>query len=476
MAYRNRVTSEVATEQDIAQDVVTGYVTEVTQAYDLIGDYQKRPNAVEDLEKKVVAFNGKKINYDAVNKNNTYACKWLALLCTAGWFVFGGIRVLQGDEVGNFVTILSIFSDIGQCWEKIFEVMLKMQSSFPYLRKSVRYMNLPTDVEKRMRLNRKRRSHGEDMWKLARSNMAKAEEHGHHVTNAFAADFVPIVLQDLSYHHDPPLITHKRFEMQFSSHKHRKSGSEVQEHLEKVHQSFRDQHGADGTLEKCIMAFPQGALVTLVGEAGEGKSTVMRLLGSQILPKSGDMFIPSHLRTLHVSLEPQFFFDTLYANLTYGVTKENKEDGALNRVKDVLRELKLPQKIFSFLDAEDKSMFDVRADWNQILGITERVSLTLARALIANPEILIVHKPTVYLNDEAADNTFRCLNDFIIQRGLCMDRTKIMYRRPRTCLITTARPMGVEVADIVFRVTPTITKQIVRPQDIMREKEKVKKY
>merc|ERR1719491_958238 len=177
----------------------------------------------------------------------------------------------------------------------------------------------------------------------------------------------------------------------------------------------------------------------------------MKLLGSQIIPDGGDLLIPPHLRALHVSPQPLFFNDTIFHNLTYGVGKDNDEDGTIERVVGICRMLQISEAVVDYLD-KDSSKFDVAADWGDVLNSTERVLLNLARAFVANPEVMVVHKPTAVFDDRTAENTIRCLREFVTQKGLLMDPKTAHVRRPRTCIMTTTRPKGMTAADRIFRI------------------------
>jgi len=387
---------------------------------------------------------------DAVNLNNRYFCQWLSLLCVAIWFILGGNWVITGDsELGQFVTNLQIFNDVGQAWTSIFDVMLKMQSALPYLQKIVRYMNLPIDLEKRMRLNRKRRSLGEEARIKARDEMMKEKASGKNLEGAFAADFVPITLVDVAYSYETPQGI---YQAMLTKDKIRAS---VRANIAADAAAVASGKPREGSLMNCNISFSQGKFIALVGRPGDGKSTLMKMLGAQIIPDSGDLLIPPHLRALHISPQPTFFNDTLIKNLTYGVGKEDKEDGSVERVTAVCRMLRVSEKVLKYIDPADKDMFNVKADWGDILSQTQRTLVSLARAFIANPEILVIHKPTVVLDDASTENTFNCLRKFVNERGLCMDSKSVLSRRPRTCIITTARPTGVAAADHVYSVTPT---------------------
>merc|ERR1719424_208252 len=210
----------------------------------------------------------------------------------------------------------------------------------------------------------------------------------------------------------------------------------------------------EGSLSNCNMSFAQGKLITLVGLPGGGKSTLMKLLGSQTILDAGDLLIPPHLRALHISPQPTFFHDTLMNNLTYGVGKNDKVDGSIQRVMAVCKMLRVSEKVLKYIDPEDQEMCNVKADWGDILSQTQRTLVSLARAFIANPELLVIHKPTVVFDESTAANTFKCMRKFVREKGLCMEASGRPMRRPRTCIITTARQKGVAAADHVFRVTP----------------------
>jgi ABC-type multidrug transport system fused ATPase/permease subunit len=454
LACRNKITTRMSQEQDVAQNELVNYVTQIMTTYRLIGDYLKRPDAVEATEARVGAFNKRMVASDSVNLNNRYCCQWLSLMCIASWFMFGGRLVIRGEsELGMFVTNLQIFGDVGQAWTAIFNVMLKMQNALPYLQKIVRYMNLPIDLEKRMRVNRKRRTLGEEARKLARAEMQRQEAAGVCLTGAFAADYVPISLIKVGYSYDTPQAIYKRMLTKDKA----KDKNDSDDTLD-------EGQNTQGSLANCTFSFGQGKLIALVGRPGDGKSTLMKILGSQIIPDSGDFLIPPHLRALHISAQPTFFNDTLMNNLIYGVGPDDKVDGSAERVTAICKMLDVSDKVLKYINPDDKDMFGVKADWGDILSQTQRALVSLARAFIANPEILVIHKPTVVFDDSTTINTFICLRKFVVEKGLCMDPNGAALRRPRTCIITTSRPRGVAAADHVFQIKPDMVIEMDKNQ------------
>merc|ERR1712107_847280 len=101
---------------------------------------------------------------------------------------------------------------------------------------------------------------------------------------------------------------------------------------------------------------PQGLLVACIGP---GKSTLLKMIGSSILPnlatrESGnglgsDLFVPSHLRVLHCSAEAQLFYGSLYKNLTLGVLQGDDNDGRMDRVLTICRRVGLQEGIVSLI-------------------------------------------------------------------------------------------------------------------------------
>ena len=56
-----------------------------------------------------------------------------------------------------------------------------------------------------------------------------------------------------------------------------------------------------GTRTELSCELQQGSLIGVVGSQGTGKTTIMQLLGLVFTPEDGNIFIPPHLRVLHVS-------------------------------------------------------------------------------------------------------------------------------------------------------------------------------
>lgn len=215
-------------------------------------------------------------------------------------------------------------------------------------------------------------------------------------------------------------------------------------------------------LSKISFEFPQGKFVAFVGLPAGGKSTVLKLLGGVLIPDEGLVLIPPHLRCLHVSQEPLFFRETLCYNLRYGVVPGDP-DGHEQRIISIMKQMLVPEKFHEFLNPENKAKYNQVARWGESLSLTQKTQLNICRAFVSNPEVLILHKPTVVFDDVITQNTFEMLRRYVKCKGLDMDPESAHMRRPRTCVITTGRPQGVSCADIVFKVS---TDSVVKVDDL----------
>eukprot|EP00747_Dinoflagellata_sp_TGD_P139204 gnl/TRDRNA2_/TRDRNA2_175872_c0_seq1.p2 gnl/TRDRNA2_/TRDRNA2_175872_c0~~gnl/TRDRNA2_/TRDRNA2_175872_c0_seq1.p2 ORF type:complete len:198 (+),score=28.56 gnl/TRDRNA2_/TRDRNA2_175872_c0_seq1:513-1106(+) len=91
--------------------------------------------------------------------------------------------------------------------------------------------------------------------------------------------------------------------------------------------------------------------------------------------------------------------------------------------------------------------------WETILSQTQLALCMLARALIANPEVLCVHKPTMCFAEKGTVKIMRLLREFVDKKGVDMNPNALHYRRPRTCFMTSSKMLGIQLADKVYNVS-----------------------
>lgn len=396
------------------------HVDKVFRDFRLIADYEKKTIAVNKYEAKIGQFNGASTQAAAISVTNKYFAPWLSIALCSGWFMVGGAQVVHGDIlIGEFLTTLSIIREVGKAWSALYNIMLTLQDALVPLKNITMYMNKPTDVSARMSLNRRRRQLGEQQRIMAR-DMNENEEAD---AATYPVDTIPIKFSGVSYKYTSKLLD---------------SGSA------KTVTGIQD----------CTFEFNQGSFVALVGEPGQGKCTLLKLLGGVLLPNEGDLLVPPHLRVLHVSHDPFFRQDTLFQNMIYGV-KPGDPDASNERVVNICKKLGITDNVLEFLDPKSDKFEVIPSSWNEVLSLTQRVLLHHARALIMNPELMVMHKPTTAFDENQAHRLYSCIKAYIQERGLGLDPEKRDLRRPRTCVITTSRVGGLEAADKVFHVTKT---------------------
>lgn len=199
----------------------------------------------------------------------------------------------------------------------------------------------------------------------------------------------------------------------------------------------------------------QGSLIAVIGPHNHGKATFLKLLANILAPQHGFVFVPSHLRVLHVSQSPALLSLSLWQNLTFGTT-----DPDAARVKEILSSLNLGY-LQTVLDREldlqtqgklEDALEGSVPEWQKKLTATENALLHLGRALVMNPEVLAMQNPAIHFDDRTKKHIHTILRTFIKNRGIAVDASKIARRRPRTVIFTASSRIDLEVADMIWLV------------------------
>ncbi|MDX1940453.1 MAG: ABC transporter ATP-binding protein [Saprospiraceae bacterium] len=156
-------------------------------------------------------------------------------------------------------------------------------------------------------------------------------------------------------------------------------------------------------LEDINLRIQKGKAIALVGASGAGKSTLVDLLPRFYDVQWGGIFIDGvniknyklhDLRSLMgiVSQEAILFNDTIYNNIVFGLENVKEED--------VIRAAKIANAHDFIIATENGYQTNIGDRGNKLSG-GQRQRLTIARAILKNPPILILDEATSALDSES---------------------------------------------------------------------------
>ena len=188
-------------------------------------------------------------------------------------------------------------------------------------------------------------------------------------------------------------------------------------------------------LDNINLNINQGELVVILGPSGAGKSTLLNLLGGMDKATSGSIMIGENnisnlsdkeltkYRASDVGFIFQFY--NIMPTLTVGENVELVRDVTITtkKLKDVLRKVGLEKHIDKFP--------------NELSG-GEQQRVSIARAIMKNPKVLLCDEPTGALDSKTGIEVLKLL------REQCDDDT--------TVVIVTHNSLIAEIADRVIHI------------------------
>ena len=156
----------------------------------------------------------------------------------------------------------------------------------------------------------------------------------------------------------------------------------------------------------------KGEIIGLLGPNGCGKSTTIGMMLGLIKPTSGSVVINGqNIENNRTSLLEKMNFISPYVELPKKLTVEEnlKVYGRLYGVKN------LKDKIYNLMKKLNLTQFITRKTGELSSGQKNRVSL--AKALINDPEILLLDEPTASLDPDVGDYIREIIEDFAANKG-----------------------------------------------------------
>ncbi len=193
-------------------------------------------------------------------------------------------------------------------------------------------------------------------------------------------------------------------------------------------------YGTKGILHGIDLIIPKGKTIALVGASGSGKSTLVDLIPRFHDVTGGELLIDGinvkrykldDLRRLMgvVSQDPMLFNDTIESNIrlgTGGATDERVREAAVVAHAD------------KFITGKPEGYQSTVGDRGSKLSGGERQRITIARAVLKNPPILILDEATSALDTESERLVQDAINELM---------------QNRTCIVIAHRLSTVQHAD-----------------------------
>lgn len=184
--------------------------------------------------------------------------------------------------------------------------------------------------------------------------------------------------------------------------------------LKNIHFKYND----TPVLKNINIEIPKGKLIALVGPSGGGKSTLVDLIPRFYDPASGSVEIDGtdirefdlHSLRSHIGIVTQesiLFNDTIFNNIAFGLPNVTQED--------VERAARIANA-HEFIIKTDQGYQTSIGERGSKLSGGQRQRLSIARAVLKNPDILILDEATSALDNESEKLVQEALNYLMKER------------------------------------------------------------
>ena len=192
---------------------------------------------------------------------------------------------------------------------------------------------------------------------------------------------------------DSPEVIEKYGDM---FHPRKENWEELQGDVEFDDVSFRYPDGDEFVLRHFNLKIPRGTNVAIVGETGAGKSTLVNLVCRFFEPTEGRILIDGrdarersqlwlHSNIGYVLQSPHLFSGTVRDNLRYG-----RPDASDEEIMEALKIVSADQVVARM----DKGLDSDVGEGGSLLSTGEKQLLSFARAVLADPRILVLDEAT----------------------------------------------------------------------------------
>ena len=427
---------------------VSQLVCSISEYYSLIAAYFQRPAMNEKFAASVAKLGEVQEPLGIYHMRTEFFFAWLGPFFSGFYLCFYAQQVMDGQlSLGTFLATISVFKEVSSNFADGYSVMMSVISKFEPLNDIAVFLNRPTDVRDLKELvNRRLMETSEQRSRLMQLSVPIPP-------GMVRTDLLPIRLENVSF-----------------------------------------KLGMDKELFKNVDIFvEQGKLIAVEGTHGSGKTKLIRILAGGISPTSGVVTMPSHLRCVLVTHNVVLMNTSPLQNLFFGDPLALAQTEDRRRVMSILEKLgmnrtqELAEKEIEILQEPLSDEEEVDADagycgdvgkkktkpthspwlppddskraervrsalrgWQGTLSFQEKAKLHIARALVVNPEILILEKPLMNFDDKEYRLVQRSLREYVYNRGVALPVESRESRRPRTCFYSAERE-DTSQTDVVWK-------------------------
>ena len=225
--------------------------------------------------------------------------------------------------------------------------------------------------------------------------------------------------------------------------------------LKNLHKSYQDGSGIHHILKGAELHSEQGETIAILGNSGSGKSTLLNLIAGIDLPDQGEVLIQGESlgqlsekkRTLLRRKKMGFVFQSFNLIPTLNVEENLMLPLEMNGIPN--NSGIIPQMLDGLnLQGREESYPDRLSGGEQ-----QRVSV--ARALMHQPSLLLADEPTGNLDGKTSQETLKLINRFV-------------HRSGTTMIIATHSQKVVEWVDRVFNIEDGILIELKSTEAIKR--------
>lgn len=219
------------------------------------------------------------------------------------------------------------------------------------------------------------------------------------------------------------------------------------------------------------MKIPSGGIFGILGKNASGKSTILNIIGGHLSPKKGKIFIGNtditkltpKERPISTVFQELSLFPHLNSleNVKFGLQAQT------NYSKDLINDIALRQLIdFDFAKYEKK--------YPRELSIGLQQKLSIARALVVNPTILLLDEPTLSLDFNEQNNLINTLK-WLSERFNCTNIIIVSHNKDfiftlceNLCILEKGRVIGIgKTKSMYFNPSNTLIAKILESGNII---------